>query len=114
MSPDLEESYDGCFLKKSTSFSSDVVAVRPRKHVRRVAQQLSGFTLHRDARTPLDTLHNDVITRIAIPPTAITGAQEFLRLTGISEYTLYPDLDGLSRHLTRSILEDRTSYRPNS
>jgi hypothetical protein len=99
--PDLEFTYVDYFLKQSRPFPAPGLAVRPRRHVRRIGQQLSAFTLHGDLHRPLDKVYPDVVRRFTIPTSAILGAWEFLELTGLSEYTLFPDLDGLSRHLKR-------------
>jgi hypothetical protein len=99
--PDLEHSYNDYFLRRTIPFPAAVLALRPRRHVRRIGQQLSAFTLHRDLGRTLDKLYPDAVTKLAIPANAIPEAWEFLDLTGISEYTLFPDLDGLARHMKR-------------
>lgn len=99
--PDLEFGYGDYFLRQSRTFPGPVLAVRPRRHVRRIGQQLSAFTLHRDLTRPLDKIYHGVVRRFSIPAKAIDGAWEFLDLAGMSEYTLFPDLDGLARNLKR-------------
>jgi hypothetical protein len=49
--------------------------------------------------TSLDGLHPDVVRKVIIPKAARAEAKRFLELAGISEFSLFPDLDGLAREI---------------
>lgn len=96
---DLNGSYDDYFISEKKQFEAKVVAISPLRHHPRVFQQRAGFTIHDDLNTPLEKLYPDALTRILIPPNVHDGARRFLKFVGISEFTLFPDLDGLAREL---------------
>jgi hypothetical protein len=48
---------------------------------------------------PLEQLYPEALKKILITPEAQDGARNFLKLMGLSEFTLFPDLDGLAREL---------------
>lgn len=91
--------YEEFFIEKSKPFEGKCAAISPLRHHPRVFTQRSGFTVHDDIATPLEEIYRDVVKKIAIPSDAIEGAQEFLRLAGVSEFSLFPDLDGLAREI---------------
>lgn len=101
---DFDAGYDEYFITRTEQFPGNVVACRPIRDVRRVAQQFSAFTLHREITSPLDKLHPKVVRRFRIPAKAIDGALQFLDLAGVSDFALFPDLDGLARDLKRRYL----------
>src|SRR5262249_25033565 len=80
---DLQSGYDSYFLQKTTNFPADILAIRPRRYVTRVATQLAGFTLHRDLAKPLEQLHPVAVRKFSIPQSAVDGARQFLTLAGI-------------------------------
>jgi hypothetical protein len=96
---DLGGEYTDFFIDESRPFDPRVVAIAPLRHNPRIHRQRGGFTLHRNLDTPLETLYPDAVRKLTIPRAAHAGARDFLRLAGISEFTLFPDLDGLSREL---------------
>lgn len=83
-------------------FPAAVVAVQSVARTPRVLSQRGAFTFHRDYETPLEELCPDLIHRVVIPRTVIQEAKSFLRLAGITEATLFPDLDGIARHLLKT------------
>jgi hypothetical protein len=94
-------SYYDYFIASEHEFGPDVVALSPPADHPRVFHQRGCFTLHREVETPLEDLHPDVVTKIVIPASARGDAGMFLRSVGISEFSLFPDLDGLARELKR-------------
>lgn len=96
---DLNGTYDDYFVSESRKIEGKVIAVSPLRHHPRVFHQRAGFTIHGDLTTPLESLYPKTIKKIVIPPEAQHGARQFLKLVGISEFTLFPDLDGLAREL---------------
>lgn len=61
----------------------------------RIPAQRSVFTLHAD---PKADFHNDV-TRWTIEAAATTRIRELLDACAINDASLFPDIDGLSRHI---------------
>lgn len=98
---ELHGTYDEYYISKTKVLEGNVVAIWPLRHNPRVFHQRAGFTLHDDLSTPLDLLHPNVLHKIIIPAAARTGATRFLQLAGISEFSLFPDLEGLTRELKR-------------
>jgi hypothetical protein len=97
----LSADYRKFFIDRTDTPDGDVVAIVPIRHHPRVFSQQSGFTLHADLKTPLDVLHPECVTKIPIPKEARSDAEAFLRLAGVTEFTLFPDLDGLARLMRR-------------
>ncbi len=88
---------------------------RPKHITQRLIAQAGYFTLH-----PLDratsrfkpltrnaTLEGE-ITKISIPPNAFCDLRDDLERLGVSDLTMFPDLDGICRFITwnASLLED--------
>lgn len=96
---ELNGTYDDYYLSRVKVLPGNVVAIWPLRHNPRVFHQRAGFTLHDDLNKPLDVLHPDVLQKITIPAAARRGAKRFLELAGISEFSLFPDLEGLAREL---------------
>ena len=96
---DLEGDYYQNFIVESKSLGTPVMAVNPSRVSLRQAAQRSVFTLHNDIWRPLEEFSPKQLVRIDIPTTCFPQARDFLQLAGISEYTLFPDFDGLARQL---------------
>lgn len=96
---DLPHEYVDCFLYSKTMLKGKVLAVSPLRQNPRVSHQRAGFTLHIDLSKPLEELHPGLLRRIVIPKNAFDDARAFLRMAGINEFSLFPDLDGLAREL---------------
>jgi hypothetical protein len=79
----------------------DPIAIRPVQLADRVAAQSGVFTLFGTEQQSLDSLSDagDNLARINIAPSALPAVQQELRLAGVTAVSLFPDLDGLSRHL---------------
>ncbi len=97
------EGYHSYFIEdrspKYHQFPASVVAISGGKASTRMRSQRGVFTLHRDIEEPLEKLFPNVVSKIVIPIDAFQEAQYFLGLAGINEFSLFPDLDGLSRYL---------------
>lgn len=96
---DLDGTYEDFFITNEKKLPGDVVAISPLRHHPRVFGQRSGFTVHHNLDKALDDFQPDALKKIEIPNTSFMGGKQFLRLAGVSEYSLFPDLDGLSREL---------------
>lgn len=67
--------------------------------------QSAVFTLHKDLRVPLEDLCPNAVRQIVVPRVVHDEAQKFLRLSGISEFTVFLDLDGLARYIDATELK---------
>ncbi len=80
------------------------IAVDPIHVSRRLAVQRSRFTIHGKDQNGLITVaasNPDVLFRIIIAKECVNAILSDLRTCGVSETTIFPDLEGLSRELLR-------------
>jgi hypothetical protein len=80
------------------------IAVDPIHVSRRLAVQRSRFTIHGRDRNGLITVasrHPGILFRIVIEKNSTDAVLNDLRICGVSETTIFPDLEGLSRELLR-------------
>ena len=105
----LLDTYDDDALKYLETLGSRLqypplpVGIRPTHVSRRVAVQISCFTVHGSERRAFSILAEEPdagIVKIRIPRDAISRIAEQLNVSGIRETTVFPDLEGLSRELT--------------
>jgi hypothetical protein len=93
------------FPKKKIIFPDLPIALQPPHVDRRIAAQLSSFTIHGKEQSGLEIVANrDTNSRLAkirIPRVALKRMREQLIDSGITETTVYPDLYGLGLELTR-------------
>jgi hypothetical protein len=102
---DMKHGYFDYFVRDNPEpFPAPAVAIYPAKNNPRLMAQRGVFTLHRDLDQGLEKLYPDCVKKVVLPHGLRSAAREFLRLTGITEFTLFPDLDGLSRWLKESYL----------
>jgi hypothetical protein len=97
----LKADYRACFIDHTAAPDGNVVAIAPLRHHPRSISQQSAFTLHGDLSRPLEELHPSTVTKIVVPKEARHDAEVFLSLAGITEFTVFPDLDGLARLMRR-------------
>lgn len=95
--------YDEYFIdnsgKLANSFPHPVVAIGGKSCSERIRSQRAVFTLHGDLSQPLEKLCPDALKKFTIPKKIHGEVWEFLSLVGINEFTVFPDLDGLSRYI---------------
>ena len=104
---DLEGDYYENFITGSKTLGTSVMAVNPTRATPRQAAQRSVFTLHNDIWKPLEEFAPDQMRKVEIPESCFPEAVAFLDLTGINEYSLFPDFDGLARQLRHEHAEHR-------
>jgi hypothetical protein len=90
--------YQNNFFQEKRMFENPVVIFPIKNHSRLVAQN-SFFTVHGNNRLPLNEIYPNYIKKINIPKEIIPEMQKFLKLINMNEYTVFPDLDGLCRHI---------------
>jgi hypothetical protein len=98
---DLIGNYQENFIERSKDIGADVMAINPTKSSRRLAVQKGVFTLHSNLFKPLEDYNGQFLKRYDLPRKVIPDAIRFLMLAGTNEFSLFPDLDGLARHLKK-------------
>lgn len=94
---DCPGDYREMFIRRKVPLGAAAIALNaPRQHPR-VFNQRGGFTLHADLAASLEDLAPAALHKLTVPADARSGARDFLRFAGISEFSLFPDLDGLAR-----------------
>ena len=96
---DLDFDYKSVFVTEKQEGNENPIAIYPVKQNPRILAQKVVFTLHGKKRYPIEKFCPEFLTKIEIPNNAIPQAERFLTLAGINEFSLFPDLDGLSRYL---------------
>jgi hypothetical protein len=87
-------------LKKYQPFKNPISIYPMRSHPRLLAQN-GVFTVHGTEIKPLNKFYRGCLKRFDIPKSAISDANRFLTMANINDFTLFPDLDGLSRYLKK-------------
>jgi hypothetical protein len=85
------------------------VAVYPTHFAKRISSQRSCFTIHGSRPDGFYCLPEEAgagLAMITIPGSAVREIKEGLSVAGIDELTIFPDLDGLGRALTMSLLDE--------
>ena len=62
------------------------------------------FTIHGDSLMDLEKLCPNVVKKIIIKNEAVPEIKEFLEIANINQFTVFPDLHGLSNYI-RKILK---------
>ena len=99
---DYEFSYWDYFIFEGEKFPQPVAAISAPRITGRITAQTSVFTLHRDLKKGLERIAPRCLDKVVIPRDAFDEATCFLKLAGVTEFSLFPDLDGLARHLHRT------------
>jgi hypothetical protein len=90
--------------KTKDLFPDFIIPVRPDHSDRRIAFQRSCFTFHVPNRPTLTCDHNHTLHSFQIPATAKGQLRKQLSLLGITDFTIYGDLESLSRTLKQAHL----------
>ncbi len=92
------------------------VAIYPTQFDKRIAAQRACFTVHGHRRAPLDELFpkpTDHLARIVVPSYATDAIRDELDDYGIDEASIYPDLEGLGKVVSRNWLPDNDDLSPH-
>lgn len=87
---------------KMRRLPSKAVAVDPTHVARRITSQHSCFTIHGRDKPALDNLQHakkPCLVKIPIARSRVNDIRRELRVCGINEATIFPDLDGLGRSI---------------
>jgi hypothetical protein len=94
--------YAEMFIFKKKQLDGGVAAILPLRHHPRIFNQHGAFTVQADIEKRLEVRYATALKKLVIPASVRVEARRFLELAGITEFSLFPDLDGLARELSRS------------
>ena len=80
------------------------LAIRPGAQSDRLHAQKGVFTVAGSLPTGFETAAAACFRKVTLPSAAKPEAREFLRWANLDEYTIYPDIVGMSRHIRHKIL----------
>lgn len=80
------------------------LAVRPSQISERLRAQKGTFTVFGTAAATFEHSAAACFRKVVLPAKAKADAREFLKWANLDEYTIYPDIVGMARHITRKIL----------
>ncbi len=78
------------------------IALYPVRKADRLSTQNGYFTIHGNDSRPIEKIigrRKNILVRVPLPVNATASAFDFLEQAGINQFSLFPDLDGLSRYL---------------
>lgn len=80
------------------------LAIRPSQISDRLRAQKGTFTVFGTANSGFETSATNCYRKIILPKEAKAEARDFLKWANLDEYTIYPDIVGMSHHIKRKIL----------
>lgn len=96
-------SYIDNYINKSPFPPRYPIAIKSNCINERVAAQRGMFTVHGDVLQGIEELCPNAVKRIIISDEAVPEIKEFLEFANINQFTVFPDLHGLSNYI-REIL----------
>ena len=101
--PDEESdySYKGIYWENKPFSPTAPIAIEPIFINDRMLAQRGMFTVHHDEIDPIEDKFPNAVRKVAIPNAIIDAAIEFLNLSNINEYSVFPDFAGISGYLRR-------------
>jgi hypothetical protein len=107
-SDDKRYDYETVFIKKDQKIGDKIItpfynpiAMYPLKSHPRILAQDGYFTVQGTNAKPMNKIYRKCLKKFDIPKSCISDAQRFLKLININDFSLFPDLDGLSRHMKK-------------
>lgn len=98
--------YEKNYLDNTPTTVQATIAVRPGFQNSRIASQKGVFTIHGKNDEPFEVFAKDCFKKVILKTNAKSSAKEFLKWGNLDEYTLFPDIVGMSLHIRRKILGD--------
>lgn len=80
------------------------LAIRPGITSERIMAQKGVFTVHGTPETGFNEEACAFVKKVVLPADAKDEAKDFLKWANLDEYTIYPDIVGMARHIKRKIL----------
>jgi hypothetical protein len=81
------------------------IAIIPPYNSPRITAQRGAFTIHGSNKDGLDIQYKNRLAKIIIPKECCIQIRRDLRYAGLSEFTFFPDLDGLCRDIIAAYVE---------
>ena len=81
------------------------IAVLPQQQSARLLAQKGVFTVHGNLNDSFENSATDCYRKVVLPNEAKEEARTFLKWANLDEYTIYPDIVGMSQHIKRKILK---------
>lgn len=97
-------SYTENYIKKFPFAPQYPIAIKSNFINERVLAQRGMFTVHGDDLTEMESLCPRAVKKIILSNEAVSEIKEFLEIANINEFTVFPDLHGLSNYI-RNILK---------
>jgi len=91
--------YQSIYWRGKPFAPSAPIAIEPIFINDRMLAQRGMFTVHHNKVAPLETAFPDAIKKVTLPSAAIPAALEFLDLSNLNMFSVFPDLPGLSDFL---------------
>lgn len=79
------------------------IAIRPNQQSDRIRAQKGVFTVHGVVDSGFEISATNCFRKIILPSEAKLAAREFLKWANLDEYTIYPDIVGMARHITHKV-----------
>jgi len=92
-------SYTRIYWEHSPFAAAAPIAVEPIFLNDRMLAQRGMFTVHHDKIDPLETAFPAAIKKVVLPNEVIPAALEFLELSNLNMFTIFPDLGGIAGYL---------------
>ncbi|KHK63402.1 FRG domain-containing protein [Pseudomonas frederiksbergensis] len=80
------------------------LAIRPTQISERLRAQNGTFTIFGTQDATFEAAATSCFRKIILPKEAKAEAREFLKWSNLNEYTIYPDIVGMARHIKHKIL----------
>lgn len=96
--------YKAIYWQKRPVQVEKPLAIRPGHQSDRLRAQKGVFTVAGSLPTGFETAATACFRKILLPSAAKADAREFLRWANLDEYTIYPDIVGMARHIRRKVL----------
>lgn len=108
---------DYLLMKDGAKFNNNSVALFPLQNSNRMVAQQGVFTLQGNSLLPLEREHNGKLVddgelkKIILTPNLRYDVEKYLQISGVNDYTLFPDFEGLAKHIN-STYEARRRRKP--
>ncbi|WP_151741255.1 FRG domain-containing protein [Acinetobacter seifertii] len=83
------------------------LAIQPTYISDRLKAQAGRFTIYGSAEGSFESMQNSVYKKVILPASAKEEARQFLKWANLNEFTIYPDIVGISNHIRNKVLRDK-------
>lgn len=93
--------YKGIYWRQTPFAANAPIAIEPIFINDRMLAQRGMFTVHHNDTKPLETEFPEALQKVPLPNSMMGAAMDFLSLTNINEYSVFPDLAGIAGYLKK-------------